>query len=63
MLKVLQHPLITHKLTQMRKKETGTKDFRQNLDEIAGLMAYEIFQRFPASASRNQHTCRKDHNL
>ena len=36
MLKVLEHPLITHKLTQMRKKETGTKDFRQNLDEIAG---------------------------
>ena len=35
MLKVLQHPLITHKLTQMRKKETGTKDFRQNLDEIS----------------------------
>ena len=47
MLKVLQHPLITHKLTQMRKKETGTKDFRQNLDEIAGLMAYEISRDFP----------------
>ena len=30
MLKVLQHPLITHKLSQMRKKETGTKDFRRN---------------------------------
>ena len=42
MLNVLKHPLITHKLTQMRKKGTGTKDFRQNLDEIAGLMAYEI---------------------
>lgn len=47
MLKVLKHPLITHKLTQMRKKETGTKDFRQNLDEIAGLMAYEISRDFP----------------
>lgn len=47
MLKVLKHPLITHKLTQMRKKETGTKDFRQNLDEIAGLMAYEITRDFP----------------
>lgn len=47
MLKVLQHPLITHKLTQMRKKETGTKDFRQNLDEIAGLMAYEITRDLP----------------
>jgi len=40
--KVLDHPLIKHKLTIMRNKETSTKDFRQNLDEIAGLMAYEI---------------------
>ena len=39
MLHVLDHPLIKHKLTQMRQKDTGTKDFRQNLDEIAGLMA------------------------
>lgn len=42
MITVLNHPLITHKLTQMRKDTTGTKDFRQNLDEVAGLMAYEI---------------------
>jgi uracil phosphoribosyltransferase len=44
---VLNHPLITHKLTTMRKKETGTKDFRQSLDEIAGLMAYEITRDLP----------------
>ena len=42
MITVLNHPMITHKLTQMRNINTGTKDFRQNLDEIAGLMAYEI---------------------
>lgn len=42
MITVLNHPMITHKLTQMRNVETGTKNFRQNLDEIAGLMAYEI---------------------
>lgn len=47
MLKVLEHPLITHKLTQMRKKDTGTKDFRENLDEIGGLMAYEITRDLP----------------
>ncbi|WP_416325644.1 uracil phosphoribosyltransferase [[Eubacterium] hominis] len=47
MLKVLKHPLITHKLTQMRNKDCGTKDFRQNLDEIAGLMAYEITRDIP----------------
>jgi len=47
MLHVLNHPLITHKLTQMRDEKTGTKDFRQNLDEIAGLMAYEITRDMP----------------
>ncbi len=47
MLTVLHHPLITHKLTQMRKESTGTKDFRQNLDEIAGLMAFEITRDLP----------------
>lgn len=47
MLKVLEHPLITHKLTQMRRKECGTKDFRANLDEIAGLMAYEVSRDLP----------------
>ncbi len=47
MLNVLDHPLITHKLAHMRDKNTGTKDFRQNLDEIAGLMAYEICRDLP----------------
>lgn len=47
MLTVLEHPLITHKLTQIRRKETGTKDFRETLDEIAGLMAYEITRDIP----------------
>jgi uracil phosphoribosyltransferase len=47
MLKVLQHPLITHKLTQLRRKETCTKDFRHLLNEIAGLMAYEITGDIP----------------
>ena len=42
MLEVLNHPLITHKLTLMRKKETTVKDFRENLNEIAELMAYEV---------------------
>ena len=48
MLHLLQHPLITHKLTQIRRKETGTKDFREALDEIAGLMAYEISRDLPS---------------
>ena len=34
-LHVIDHPLITHKLTIMRRKETGSKDFRELLNEIA----------------------------
>jgi len=50
MVNVLNHPMIIHKLTTMRKIETGTKDFRQNLDEIASLMAYEITKDLPLRA-------------
>lgn len=44
---VLEHALISHKLTNIRRKETKTKDFYQNVNEIAGLMAYEITRDFP----------------
>ena len=47
MVTVLNHPLITHKLTYMRMEETGHKDFRENLDEIASLMAYEVCRDLP----------------
>ena len=44
---VLNHSLIKHKLTNIRRKETKTKDFYQNVEEIAGLMAFEISRDFP----------------
>ena len=47
MVTVLEHPLITHKLALIRNKETGHKDFRENLDEIASLMAYEVCRDLP----------------
>jgi len=47
MLNVLKHPLLTHKLALLRRKETTTKDFRETLEEIAGLMAYEITRDLP----------------
>lgn len=47
MLHVLNHPLITHKLAIMRDKNTCTKDFSQDLQEIAGLMAYEVSRDLP----------------
>ena len=47
MFTLLDHPLITHKLAIMRDEKTGTKDFSQQLDEIAGLMAYEVSRDLP----------------
>jgi uracil phosphoribosyltransferase len=41
-LNVVGHPLIQHKLTQMRRKETETRDFRRLAREIALLLAYEV---------------------
>ena len=46
-LHILDHPLITHKLSIMRNKRTGSKDFRELLDEIAMLMGYEITRDLP----------------
>ena len=46
-LHVINHPLITHKLSIMRDKNTGSKDFRQLLNEISMLMGYEISRDFP----------------
>lgn len=47
MLHLLKHPLLTHKLTLLRRKDTSTKDFRETLEEISGLMAYEITRDLP----------------
>ncbi len=38
---IMDHPLIQHKIGRIRKKETGTKDFRQTISEIAMLICYE----------------------
>ena len=46
-LHIIDHPLIQHKLTYMRKKETGSKDFRILLDEISMLMGYEVTRDLP----------------
>lgn len=46
-LHVIDHPMIMHKLTLMRDKDTGAKDFRQLLNEISMLMGYEITRDLP----------------
>ncbi|WP_257348084.1 uracil phosphoribosyltransferase [Pseudalkalibacillus decolorationis] len=44
---VLDHPLIQHKITYIRDVSTGTKEFRELVDEVAALMAFEITRELP----------------
>ncbi|MDB5475645.1 MAG: Uracil phosphoribosyltransferase [Phenylobacterium sp.] len=44
---VVDHPLVQHKLTLMRKKDTSTKSFRQLLKEIGSLVCYEVTRDLP----------------
>ncbi|HEU4763368.1 MAG TPA: uracil phosphoribosyltransferase [Gemmatimonadales bacterium] len=46
-LTVFDHPLIQHKVTLLRDRRTGTRDFRQLVSEIAMLMAFEVTQDLP----------------
>ncbi len=45
-LKILNHPLIDHKMAKIRDKTTGTKDFREAVSEIGLLLTYEISRDF-----------------
>ena len=44
---VMDHPLIQHKITYLRDKNTGSKEFRELLNEISMLMAYEVTRDLP----------------
>lgn len=44
---VIDHPMVQHKLSIMREKETGSKDFRELLKEISLLMGYELTRDIP----------------
>jgi len=46
------HPLIQHKLTYIRDERTNTKDFRELVDEVATLMAYEITRDVPLEKTK-----------
>ena len=59
----LNHPIVTHKLTQMRRKETSSKDFRALAEEIAMLMTYEVGKDFPTHSIEIEtplKTCREN---
>lgn len=49
---ILDHPLIQHKLTHMREKDTSTRTFRELLREITLLMGYEITRSLPLTTRR-----------
>lgn len=49
---VVNHPLVQHKLTLMREKDTSTASFRQLLREISHLLAYEITREMPMTTKR-----------
>ncbi|MFK7940942.1 MAG: uracil phosphoribosyltransferase [Roseovarius sp.] len=51
-LTIVKHPLIQHKLTLMREKDTSTAVFRQLLREISQLLAYEVTRSLPMSTKR-----------
>ena len=46
-VRVIDHPLIQHKLTLMRQKERSTNSFRELLGEISTLLAYEVTRDLP----------------
>lgn len=51
-LTIVDHPLVQHKLTLMREKETSTAVFRQLLREISQLLAYEVTDNLPMTTKR-----------
>lgn len=46
---VIDHPLVTHKMTHMRRKQTSTGQFRALVQEVSMLLAYEVTRDFPLS--------------
>jgi len=51
-LTIVDHPLVQHKLTLMREKDTSTASFRQLLREISHLLAYEVTRSLPMTTKR-----------
>jgi uracil phosphoribosyltransferase len=48
---LFEHPIITHKLTEMRNVDTPSKIFRQNLNDITSLMTYEVTKDLPLKST------------
>ncbi|MEC9490637.1 MAG: uracil phosphoribosyltransferase [Halanaerobiales bacterium] len=59
-LHVMDHPLIQHKVSMIRDKNTGPKEFRELVDEIATLMAYEVTRDLPLEDVEIETPIKKD---
>ena len=46
-VKIIDHPLIQHKLTLIRNKSLGSKEFRELVEELSLLMGYEVTRDLP----------------
>ena len=51
---IFDHPLITHKISILRDEKTGSKQFRELIEEIAMLMGYEALKTFPRNMSKSK---------
>ncbi len=54
-IEVINHPLIQHKLSILRRTDTSTKAFRELVDEIAMLMGYEVLVIFHLKTWKSKH--------
>ena len=52
---IMNHPLIQHKISMLRNKNTGTNEFRKLVEEIGILMGYEALRDLPVRNSRSRN--------
>ena len=57
---VVKHPLIQHKLSILRRADVSTKEFRELVDEIGMLMAYEVSRDLPVQDVEIDTCCAHD---
>ena len=57
-LRLVDHQLVQHKLSILRKKSTSTREFRALVDEIGTLMAYEALKDLPLTDVETEFTFR-----
>ena len=58
---IVEHPLLQHKLSILRNKQTGTKEFRDLVGEIATLLCYEATRDLPLEEDRKSTRLNSSH--